>query len=564
MTHRSIQNHLLVQGGRVVDGTGSPPVRADVRIADGRVVEIGPDLRPDGERVVDADQAFVAPGFIDSHTHFDASLFWDASCDPMPQHGVTSVVIGNCGLSLAPLVPQARKELVDVFAYIEDLPVAAFDSAVPWTWEGVAGWREALAERSPSVNVASFVGMIPLRLSVMGTDAWERPATPDERRQLAELLDASMAAGAIGLSTSFFDTDATGRPVPSRAADDDELAALFDVLASRSGVFEFLPDLTIRDRIRDIERVAAIAGPRGVTCTFNGLYHESGRPDRVHRMLDRCDEMLAGGVSMHPQFSPRSLEIRVNWNGGMAFYNLAETWHRVLQADADGKRRLLSDDSWRASARAEWDATRPTLFPYRSPELIKLRSAVEADDQRWVGRLFADLLAERGGHPSDAMADWVLANDLNPDVIGMAANTDPAGIAEAMAHPSVVISNSDAGAHLQMMAATGDTTLLLTRHVRDRGDLTVEAAVHHLTARQSAVFGLGDRGVLAPGRPADIAVFALEEMHFDDEEFVNDVPGGTGRMRRPAGGVRTTIVNGDVVQQQGVLTGAGPGTMLGT
>jgi N-acyl-D-amino-acid deacylase len=558
---------VLIRGGSIIDGTGADAFAGDVRIHDGRIVELGSGLRHGGETELDAAGAVVAPGFIDTHTHFDPSVFWEPSADPMPQHGVTTVLTGNCSLSLAPLRAEHRDELSSVFAYIEDLPQRAFETAIPWSWETFAEYRTALEKMAFGVNLAPLVGHTPLRLFVMGAEAWERVATDDEIVQLATLLDDSLAAGAFGLSTSFLDRDVDNRLVPSQFADDAELGALFDVLGRRQRVLEFVPDFTNQpDGTREgIVRMGKLCGPRDVVLTWNLLTLQAMDEGRLGRdLLQLTDEQVAAGLRVFPQVSPRPFDLKINWDASLSFMGLPDGWHQVIITHGSDKRRLLEDQQWRTVARNEWEAvTRSFAFPHREPEMVRFISVTRKEQQRWVGRTLADLVAERGGHPSDVLADWVLENDCNPGVLAMGlANGDPAGVAELVNHPATIVSASDAGAHLEMMCAAGDTTLLLTRHVRERGDLSLEQAVHELTGRQADVFGFADRGRLAVGAHADLTVFALDDLAWSDAEFVDDVPEGGGRMRRPAGGYRYTIVGGTVVQEAGQLTGAHPGGLL--
>jgi N-acyl-D-amino-acid deacylase len=554
---------LLVRGGEVIDGTGAPPRRADVRVVDDVIAEVGPELSPDGERELDARGASVSPGFIDSHTHFDPTLFWDPTCDPMPLHGVTTVLIGNCSLSLAPLHQHQRAEMSAVFAYVEDMPPSVFAESVPWSWTTYPEYLDALRALPSTVNIAALVGHTPLRMYAMGDEAWERPATADERARIAQLLDEALAAGAFGLSTSWFDEDADKRPTPSVLADDDELESLFDVLARRAAVLEFIPDVKTSAWRRDVDRVARLTRPRGLVSTFNGIFCDNDRPERILEILDGIGRLQAEGVKMYPQVSPRGVDVRVNWFGGMSFYGLATTWHRVVQGNAAEKHAQLTDPAWRARARDEWDTTRRTMFPHKVPARVRLVEVQNPALGHWVGRSLADLIAERGGHPSDVLADWVLENDLVPGVVGVdVTNADPDGVAAMLRHPAAIVSNSDAGAHLQMMCASGDTTLFLTRHVRERGDFTLEDAVWQLTGRQATTLGFPGMGVVTPGARADLTVFALDELHWDDEQFVHDLPGGGPRFRRPEGGFRYTIAGGEVTQADGVVTDARPGGLV--
>ena len=264
---------LLVRGGTVVDGTGGPSVRADVRVRAGRVAEVGPSLAPDGEPELDAGGAFVAPGLIESHTHFDAAVWWDPDCDPMPAHGCTTMVLANCGLGLGPLHDHAQHDLVDLFAFIEDIPAEAFHLAVPWTWTTWPEYHATAARHATAVNSVGFLPHQMLRSWVMGPDAWERPATDAEREQLCAVLDDALAAGALGLSTSVMDTDRANRLVPSRLADDAELATLVAVLARHGAVLQYVPRILQPEHfLADVERAARLAVPAGVR-TLLSLIH---------------------------------------------------------------------------------------------------------------------------------------------------------------------------------------------------------------------------------------------------------------------------------------------------
>jgi N-acyl-D-aspartate/D-glutamate deacylase len=548
----------------VVDGTGAPERAADVRVRDGRITEVGDRLRSDRERELDASGALVTPGFIDTHTHFDPTLFWDPFCDPMPLHGVTTVLVGNCSLSLAPLRDDQRAALTEVFCYIEDLPTHAFETAIPWSWETYDDYLDALQGDGLGLNVATLVGHSVLRMYTVGDDSWSRASTADERDAVAAALDVSLDAGAFGMSTSLgFDEHPTRGVVPSRRADDAELMALADRLAAHGSLLQFIPSPGNRALRRDVERIAGITGPRGVRSTWINIFHDADNPQLAGELLDFAAGLQAAGVATYPQVSPRPLDIQVNWMGGMSFAKLADGWQRFVRADVDDKRRLIADPAWRTVAREEWDRVPWAMIPHKDPARIRLISAISPEDQRFVGESLADLVAARGGHPSDVLADWVEENDLRPGIVGMGvANSDAAGVAETLTHPAAIISNSDAGAHLQMMCAAGDTTLVLARHVRDRGDLTIEAAIRALTGRQAELLGVTDRGVIAEGARADLTVFALDELSWDADTFVDDLPGGASRLRRPAGGYRATVVNGVITQENGTDTYARPGVVL--
>jgi N-acyl-D-aspartate/D-glutamate deacylase len=554
-------NDLLITGGTVVDGTGSPGRRADVRVRAGRVAEIGPGLVPQGEPVIDAVGALVTPGFIDSHTHFDATIWWDPLCDPMPQHGVTSVVAGNCSLGLAPVRPGDRRGQVDVYSYIEDMPVDVLNDAIPWSWQGFGDYARALAGRRLGVNLCLFVGHSQLRAWVMGEAAWDRAATSEEIAAIAAGLDTALAAGALGLSYSLYDKDRKGRPVPSCLADDAEMEALCAVLGARGATFQFVPGDTTDVIIEQIEWLAGFLGPHGVTGFYNILVHLDSDPGRSRRLVACLEGLQARGVRIYGMASPRAFEMSIGFEQSICFIAVP-AWNELVQAPADEKQRMIGDAGWRARARHDAASHVSVLFPFDRPDLLTIASVGPAGDPAWIGRTLADLVASRGGDVSDVLADWLTENQFACTFAFAIANTDEAEVARLLTHPVAFVSGSDAGAHLQMFCAAGDATLLLTRYVRDRGDIAIEAAVHALTGRQAELLGLADRGVLAPGKAADITVFALDELAYGPARPVADLPGGRSRLTRDPGGYRYTVVNGVVVQQGGKATGELPAGWL--
>src|SRR4051812_37543261 len=295
---------VLIRGGTVVDGTGAPARRADVRISGVTIADVGSDLQPADadERVIDAGGALVTPGFIDVHTHLDPSLFWDPLADPLPQHGITTVLTGNCSLSLVPIRPQDRNGMIRLFSYIEDFPEHALRDAVPWTWESWGQYRDAQSG-GYAINSAGLVGHTALRVYVMGEAAWDRPADVAERQQIAAYLEEALRSGAFGLSTSFFDEDPDSRPVPSRLADDEEFRALFDVLARYRGLLQFVP-CWLGDPLESIERMATLASGRDITVSWTGMVHDARREAQMLHMLDRTSELAAGlNLRLNAQYS---------------------------------------------------------------------------------------------------------------------------------------------------------------------------------------------------------------------------------------------------------------------
>jgi len=559
-----VSNDLLIRGGTLVDGTGRPARRADVRVEAGFVAELGTDLAPRGERELDATGALVAPGFIDGHTHCDGALFWDPDCDPAPQHGITTVVTGNCSLSLAPIAPEWREAVLDMFCFIEDIPPECFQQGVPWDWRSFAELRACFDARGAAVNAAPLVGHSLLRLLAMGEAAYTRAADARERAAIATLCEDSLRGGAFGLSTSYSDVDRHGRPVPSRLADDAELEALAEAMR-RCGreIVEFVPTFQDpRRQLAEIDQIHRHFGHRGVRGTWTQLAAGDASRPVLPELVAQAERTQREGAGVFPQVSPRRFDVNVDFEGTAVFVTLP-AWHAALGSPPDARRARLADPVWRAQARRDWDACGFSIFPTQRIERVRLTRIFGRADARWLGRTLAELVAERGGHPSDVLADWVLANDLAPGIaVEGIANADPAEVAALLRLDSIVVGGSDAGAHLHTLCGVGDTSLLLARHVRERGDLGLEAAIHALTARVAGIFGIRDRGIVAPGYAADLVVFELDAIRFPEPVWVRDLPGGHARLTRPAGGYRATIASGVVTQREGEPTGARPGRML--
>jgi N-acyl-D-aspartate/D-glutamate deacylase len=556
--------HGLIKGGVVVDGTGKPAFAADVRFKQGRIVEVGADLETDGDDVFDAAGCYVTPGFIDSHTHYDASLFWDPACDPIAQHGVTTVLIGNCGLGLAPVRRDDIASLSALFSYIEDLPRDLFRTEIPWNWETFPDYASAMRSRRYGVNVAALVSHSLLRLYAMGAEAWSRAATPGERADIARQIEDAMAAGAFGVSTSRFDRSPSGDLVPSYFADGDELDAIFQAVSGHRGIVQLIPDMAVLEQqVLDLRRMAELSQRHATPVISNAIYERPDDPSYAPKLLAAAREMRASGADFHYLASPRSIELLVNFHQCMVFI-FVPAWNELVQPDLSKaqKKALLADPAWRARARHDWDAVQEGFPSGGMERLFRIVKVGKPDLESYVGQTFDVILNQHHAHPSDVLADWALENELEAEFVYPFTNTDLGQVGRLLAADESLISGSDAGAHIGMFDGAGDTTLVLTRHVRDRGDLTLESAVRRMTYDQVRLLKLADRGVVAPGAVADIAVFDLQRLEWRREIKVNDVPGGQARFRRGADGFRYTFVGGELVQQAGRSTGALPARFL--
>ncbi len=563
----------LIQNGMVIDGSGQPAFRADVRLADGVISEIAPGLQPrPGETTYDAKGCFVAPGFIESHTHFDATMWWAPEMDPLPGYGVTTAVMGNCGFSAAPVSqdPAVKEEVIGVFSFFEDIPAAPFRKQLPWDWTRWSEYRRSLTRHvRPAANYAAYVGHIPLRLAAMGSAAWERAATAAEIGKMAELLEDALGAGAMGMSSNLMDHDARGRPVPTLKADDAEWTALFAVLARHPGAqFQVIIDTFIHwTAVQCTQRLAGLLAPFQLRVQFAGLIPTLKFQGAI---LPPLQELFARfkqeGRDYWCGFAHVSITSVVNIHNSLIFAQSDEfVWQEVVDARGDAaKAQLLKDPAWRARARDSWDHKAHKFSPFGNPASLLL-----LDSENGTGPVKLSLVsyAQRlGVHPSDAMAEWLLANGLRSTVHMAPFELLDEVVLQLLQDPQTVGNISDVPAHGQMLCGGGENATLFSEWVRERGAITVEQAVHVQTGKLAGYFNFTDRGLLRTGMRADVAVFALEEVERREMEKVYDVPDGQGgmtwRWTRPAAPVRLTLVNGEATFRDGRPTAARPGVML--
>lgn len=534
---------VLVRGGTVVDGSGRPGYRADVRVRDGVIVEIGPSLRPDGERVIDATGALVTPGFVDSHTHFDLEMFWDPTIDPLHTHGVTTIIMGNCGFGIAPTRPDVQADIGDLLCFVEELPTT-LTTTVEWGWPTWSEYFDAAATVPLTVTPFAFTAHNALRASVLGPEAWERAATDDEITAMAALLDDALRAGSLGLSGNWFDTDRSGALVPSRLADDRELDALLGVLARYPGA---LLQTIIRDDAHreHVHRMAHAAGVAVLSLGDGTGGGRDGEPGVTY--------LGGGGEPVRPRLGFES-------SIGTA---AVPAWHELVNGPADRKLDLLADPEWRARARHDWDNPLDEQNSFRDDQLHQLILSDPEHGPGPRGVSLRDLADEQGRHPSDVLADWVLANGIGSRYTKLVAGRMSEEEREArdrqfFTRDDVIFGGTDAGAHLKMFCGGGSNLYLLTHWVRDTGELTIEQGVHFLTKRSTDFFSLHDRGEVAVGKRADLNVFALDEIELHDLERVHDLPGGDYRFTRPSAGFRATLVGGIATVADGKPTGDRP------
>ncbi len=542
---------LVERGGTLVDGTGAPARRGDVGIRGGRIAAVGTPSGP-ARRVIDADGAVVAPGFVDIHTHYDVQVFWDRMLTISPWHGVTSVVMGNCGFGVAPTRPAHRDLVLRTLESVEGMSLEALRAGVgtDWPFESFAEFLAALERRGTAINVGALVGHTPVRLYVMGEEATEREATDEEIAAMRALVRDALRAGALGFATSKSPTHVgwAGRPVPSRVATFEEIETLAGCLAEAGNVMQ----ATIGPGLF-LDQFAAIQERTGRPVSWTALLGGMLGPDGHHAVLERSTALQARGVRVIPQVSCRPLMVEFQLKAPFPLESMS-VMRPVSQADLAGKRRLYADPEFRQRLRERIDDGRIGA-PFRDITITE-----HPPDPSLAERRLGDVAAERGVHPVDLALDLSLASGLETRFRMPILNTDPAIVAELLAHPATMIGLSDAGAHASQLCDACAPTELLGTWVRERGVLSLADGVRRLTAQPAEVFGITDRGRLAPGLAADVTVFDPETVGCTALRRVRDFPAGADRLVSDATGIRAVVVNGIVIREDGrdAVDPAGP------
>jgi N-acyl-D-amino-acid deacylase len=568
-------SEMLIRAGTVIDGTGAPGFVADVRVKEMRIVEVGPSLvAHEGEEVFDATGCYVTPGFIEGHTHYDATMWWQPDLDPLPGVGATTIITGNCGFTAAPISDDkaAQLEMAKIFAFFEDIPLEPFLKNVPWDWRSWPEYKKSVQDkvRLP-LNNASFVGHIALRMAAMGLEAWSRPANADERVVMAKMLDEALGAGALGLSTNLLDHDGENRPIPSLVADDAEFTALFDVLDRYPATtFQCIIDVAL---MRDTgpaqtDRMAALLKGRNIRVQLTGAIPTVAyQKYLLQPMRDRVEQMRADGIDVWPGYAHVPLTGQLSLYKSLIFAQSNDyVWHEVVLAEgAEAKEALLRDPDWRARARESWDTQCYPQSPMNNPGMLLL-TKLGSDNGAGPFCTLEEYATQRGLHRSDAMADWLLANGVLSTVRMAPFEMDDEVVVEMIRDPQTVGNITDAGAHLQMLCGGGENLVYLTKYVRDQKAISLEEAVHSMTGKLAEHFHLSDIGEIKVGKRADIVVFDFDEIRQHDMEKVYDVTDGKGgitwRYTRQAAPMKLTMVNGEATFRDGAYTGAKPGAFL--
>jgi len=538
---------LVIRGGTVVDGTGAAGRRADVAISGGRVLEVGESLK--GDRTLDADGCVVAPGFIDIHTHYDAQVFWDPALTPSCFHGVTTVVGGNCGFSIAPLRPGNQELIANTMEKVEDMNPAALLEGVPWDFETFPDYLASVERHGTVLNYGAYIGHTALRLYTMGEEAVGRPAKPDEIQRMSAIIRDAMDAGAAGFATSFAATHlgADGQPIPSRWADRNELEGLFQAVADTGrGIIGVNggSNLSLRDNYVLQKQI-------GIPFTYTAVLTQ---PNGGHlKALEINRQGWADGAEVWLQVTCRPLMFSLSMAEPFTF-NPNRVFAELSGGPLEARKAAYADPAWRQRVRDKWNDKR-ALRP-RWSQISIMESVAHPE---LVGRRLAEIAEERGVDAFDALMDLSVEEpELKLRIKLIIANDDEEGVTALLQDPHTALGLSDAGAHVGQLCDAPLPTDLLGNWVRDRGVLPLETAVRKLTGQQADLFGFEHRGYLRPGDWADVAVFDLATVAPGPVRRVRDFPAGSERLTADAPtGMRHVLVNGQAIQQDGARVDAG-------
>ncbi len=562
---------LIIKNGTVIDGSGSPRYQGDIGIRDGRISEIG-RIREAADQVIDAEGRIVAPGFIDGHTHMDAQVAWDPLGSCSCWHGVTSVVMGNCGFALAPCRPDRREWIARCLEAVEDIPTEAMMAGVDWTWETFPEYLDTVAKLPKAINYGAFLGHSALRMYAMGDRALTETGSDDDLRKMGASVSEALQAGALGFSTSRATTHVTpdGSPIASRIADWSEIDYLVDIMAQQNrGIFQIGPDMSSGEAHRTfLARLQQIAVDSGRPVMFGTLSTRQGvDPYPWQAQMRFLDETVAKGGRMYGQTTTRPIIALFSIKSYLPFDNLP-AWQALRTLPIEEQRRRFADPAVRATLVADENAMKPrdntfqgggaaTTDP-RKPDYSNLFALKGVD---WDDPTVDELARQRNQHPVEVMLD-LMVEDADQLFIQPLVNETPEDVLGMLQHPRTLATFSDSGAHVCQEMGSSLQTHLLSYWVRKREMFTLEEAVRMVTFDNASAFELNDLGLLRPGYRADLVVFDEAAIKPKLPTVEADLPGGSRRLVQKAEGIDATVVNGMPTFLDGESTGHYPGQLL--
>ena len=556
---------LLIKNGRVIDGSGMPSFRGDVAVKNGKIVEMGKFNSP-ATQTIDADGLAVSPGVVDIHCHYDAQVTWDPLCSFSCYHGSTTVVIGNCSLALAPVRrnPEGIERAMEFLSYVEAIPMEVLRT-VDITWESVPEYMDLVGKRL-GVNVGVLVGHSPLRYYVMGEESQTREeSTGDEIKAMQRALHEAMEAGALGvsISTNKSHFDSRGVLIPSAWASEEELFGLGDVLGEfGTGCIQVGGGRDAELKNRLMSRLSAACGH---PVLWNNLRQSARSPNQWKELIAIVDETAAAGIRSYPLGNTNATIHHFTMKDSQ-LWRASPSWRPILMGSDEEKMKAYRDPAFRQKLHDE-------VIDFKV-EMARRDFALNWYDYMWVdepvldknkdlkGKSISELAKEQGKGIIDAFLDLVVEEDLGTSFLHAESNIDKEAMAIILNYPNTVIGQSDGGAHVHYQSEVGYATEILSHWVREQKVMSLEQAIRRFTFEAASVFGIYDRGLLRPGMAADIMIFDPETVGPGAEDIAHDMPAGGWRTRQLSEGVKYTVVNGEVLLEDGKHTGALPGQVV--
>ncbi len=545
---------LIIKNGKVIDGSGLPGFHGDVAVNGGRIVEIG-KVSGEARQVLNADGLVVAPGIIDNHTHYDAQVTWDPLCTYSCYHGITTVVMGNCSLAMAPAHKEDREMLSGVLSHVEAIPLEAIQAGVNWSWETIPEYLDALDQRL-GINVAALIGHSAVRRYVMGEASQERHATDDEVAAMKTIVREGLEAGAVGVSfeRNLRHFDWNGRLAPTNLASEEEIFAVAGVADEVGrGVIQFGGDRSISTKLAKASRRPVFYG---------NITQQAVAPDKWRKQLGEAESLMRQGHRAYQFVMPRPGDLRYTLRTAQHFDAMA-TWKNVMLLPHDLRTQAFRDPETRAKLHREavetpMDTNRAGDFTRRWDLQFVFKPAL-AKNQHLTGKSVADIAREQNKDVLDAFLDLALEENLETEFERREVNSDQAAMTALLTSPYTVIGQSDGGAHVVFRTDYSYSTYLLSHWVREKEIMSLEDAIRKLTFVPASLFGFSDRGLVRPGMAADLMVFDPTTISPLEPGEAHDLPGGAKRRKQLAKGIEWTVVNGQVLMEKGEHTGAYPG-----